>query len=115
MGFSITSPNQIIKLDMVEAGCNKIDAALDAYMTMTKDVEITKDFLGLDSLLCGDATAIVGLDTLTHVMDRFQVANDGVTASIRARAYAQYEEELAEYRRYLAWLEQEKESQRSVL
>ncbi len=114
MNFSITSPDQIIKLDMVDAGCAKIDSALETFATSAKSVGIAKDFLGPDSLLCGDATVISELETLTNAMDKFQAVNEGVTANIRARAQAQYEEEMAEYRRYLAWLnEQEEASQRS--
>lgn len=99
---------------MVYAGCNKIDQALDDYTTITNRIVNASDLLGTDSLLFGsvsdiDASFADGLSNLSMGMDRYQTTNEGVTAAIRSQAEAQYEAELAEYRRYLAWLdEQEK-------
>lgn len=76
MSFSITSPDQIIKLDMVYSGCDIIDQLLDEYMTITNNIVNASDFLGADSLLFGnisdiDASFADSLANLTIEMDKY--------------------------------------------
>lgn len=112
MGFSITSPDQIIKIEVVNAGCDMIDKAMLKFTSIGQQTISASTYLGTSSLQFGEKgktnTSFTDtLETITNNMSKFEAQNEGETARVRALAQQQYEEEWAEYRRYLAWLEEQ--------
>lgn len=117
MGFSITSPDQIIKIEVVNAGCDMIDKAMSNFTTVGKQAINASTYLGSGSLQFGEngqtnASFTNTLETITNNMSKFEALNEGETARVRAQAQQQYEEEWAEYRRYLAWLSEQESKEK---
>lgn len=103
---------QYVDLGAVEAGCALIDEAIEMFQNVKSGIENSTSLLNCNNLQFGDINSSldIELDTLKGQVQKCRQINDGVTATIRANARAQYEE-------YMAWLrsqEQAKEKANKV-
>lgn len=96
---------QYVDLGAVEAGCSQIDDAIDMFNNVKAGLENATSLLNCNNLQFGDINSSldIELDVLKSQVQKCSQINDGVTATIRANAQAQYEE-------YMAWLRSQEEN-----
>lgn len=101
-----------IDLEAVEAGCRQIDEAIEQYATVQQKLGDATNLLDNNNLKFGDINSSLNeqLDILRGEIDKCSVINEGVTATIRANAQAQYEE----YQAYLRWLNEQKNKEKDA-
>lgn len=97
---------QNVNLGMVDAGCSKIDEAINLYSNAKNCINGATELLDRNSLKFGgiNSTLEAQLDILRTQLDKCTNMNEGVTSTIKANAQAQYEE-------YMAWLQEQKEKE----
>ena len=93
---------QYVDLGMVETGCDKIDEAINLFSEAKTCIGDASSLLDQNTLRFGgiNSTLEEQLDILKTQVDKCKNMNDGVTATIRSNAQAQYEE-------YQAWLNEQ--------
>ncbi len=117
MGFSITSPDQIIKIEVVRRGCEKIQNGVDKFAKTVQTLELASELLGHNSLVFGDINSTLDkqLDLLGDDVRACWNKCDGLADGILAQAEAQYKSEWAEYNAYLAWRASQQQKQDGLM
>lgn len=110
MGY-ITNPNQIIDLDTIKLGTDKIIDAAEGFKDAFEMVKNASD-------ICDEKTLKVGqIDTQAMILDlaeqikQFQGITQEYANAIRSAAQQVYNQQRASYQSYRNYLEQQKKNQ----
>lgn len=109
MGFSITSPEQIIDLSAVEAGCKTIETAAEDYVKCAQLIQEASATCTAEALSVDKTTMQPSLEELGTSVAEVKEYIVGYVNSIRAAAVQIHAAQTTEYNRYLAYLEEERQ------
>ena len=111
MGFSITSRDQIIDYEAVVAGCESLKKVAESFRTCGEKIRSAGDTCDASAISVDGKTFQPTMYETAQQVIKTADALEGYATNIAAAAKNLYNQQVSEYNRYLAYLQEQRKKE----